>query len=526
MASSAARGDAGDRDVRPDPAVAGFPADSPGTRRWCFADQLGPHFLDHPDQPVLLIESRAVFGRRRFHRQKAHLVLSALRHRAAELGDRVEFHQVDGGYAEALDRVREPLSVCAPTSWGSRDLVLRRPGVEVLEARGFVSSQADFARWATGRGRQRLLMEDFYRDARRRHGVLLDGGGPVGGRWNLDEENRQSPPADGRSPAPGPWWPEEDGIDAEVRADLDRWEAAGLVSFVGDDGPRLFPVTRDEALRRLHDFVDFRLGAFGPHEDAMLRDERWLAHSLLSPALNLGLLDPLEVVTLAEQRYRSSVAEGDPLPLSSVEGFVRQVMGWRDYVWHMYWHLGRDFRARNHLGADRPVPEWLADLDDGAVAAACLSDVLGDLRRDGWLHHIPRLMVLGNYALQRGIDPSALTDWFHESFVDGYEWVMVANVVGMSQHADGGLLATKPYASGGAYIHRMSDYCGSCRYDPRKRLGEDACPFTAGYWAFLDRTREQLSGNVRMRRPLQGLDRLADLPAVVEQERRRGTDPP
>ncbi len=524
MASSAAG--AGDEGARgPDPALADFPATAPGTRRWCFADQLGPHFLDRPDQPVLLIESRNVFARRRFHRQKAHLVLSALRHRAAELGEQAEFHQV-GSYAEALDRVQEPLSVCAPTSWRSRDLVLRRPGVEVLAARGFVTSQPEFAAWAEGRGGRRLLMEDFYRYSRRRHDVLMNGAEPVGGRWNLDADNREPPPPDGRLGVPEPWWPEEDEIDAEVRADLDRWAAEGLVSLVGDDGPRLFPVTRAEALLRLEDFLEHRLGAFGPHEDAMLAGDRWLAHSLLSPALNLGLLDPLEVVLATEGSARDRAAAGELLPLNSVEGFVRQVMGWRDYIWHMYWHLGRDFRDRNHLGAHAAVPGWMTDLDDASLDAACLSDVLGDLRRDGWVHHIPRLMVLGNYALQRGIDPSAMTDWFHESFVDGYEWVMVANVVGMSQHADGGVLATKPYASGGAYIDRMSDYCGGCRYDPKKRLGDDACPFTAGYWTFLDRTRDRLAGNQRMRRPLQGLGRLSDLAAVVEQEQLRGTDPP
>jgi deoxyribodipyrimidine photolyase-related protein len=369
-------------------------------------------------------------------------------------------------------------------------------------------------------------MEDFYRDNRRRHDVLMDGAEPVGGTWNLDRENREPPPRDGRLGVPGPWWPEEDEIDEQVRADLDRWEAAGEVSFVGDDGPRLFPVTRAEAEARLRQFLDQRLGAFGPHEDAMLADERWLAHSLISPAMNLGLLDPVEVVHAAEQRWRDSLAEGDPLPLNSVEGFVRQVMGWRDYIWHMYWYLGRDYRHANALAAHEPVPDWMAELDPSHVDAACMADVLADLRRDGWVHHIPRLMVLGNFALQRGIDPLAMTDWFHRTFVDGYDWVMVANVVGMSQHGDGGVLATKPYAAGGAYIDRMSDYCGGCRYDPRVRLGEDACPYTAGYWAFLDRNRQRLEGNLRMRQPLRGLDRLKDLPEVVEQEQRRGTSPP
>ncbi|WP_235494624.1 cryptochrome/photolyase family protein [Geodermatophilus sp. Leaf369] len=511
-----------------DPALADFPERAPDTRRWCFADQLGPHFLDDPHQEVLLVESRAVFRRRRFHRQKAHLVLSALRHRAAELGDQAVFLQTDT-YGEALDRVEGPVSVCAPTTWGGRDFVLARDGLQVLAARGFVTSQADFATWAGGRSNGRrgraLLMEDFYRDARRRHEVLMDGAEPVGGRWNLDADNREPPPKDGRSPAPEPWMPAEDEIDEQVRADLDRWEADGDVSFVGDDGPRLFPVTRRETLHRLRDFLDHRLAAFGPHEDAMLAGEPWLAHSLLSAPMNLGLVDPVEVVHRAEAAYRDSVGDGAGLPLNSVEGFVRQVMGWRDYIWHLYWFLGRDYREGNALEAHAAVPDWLADLDTSQVDAACLAGVVGDLRARGWVHHIPRLMVLGNYALQRGIAPQAMTDWFHRLFVDGYDWVMVPNVVGMSQHADGGVLATKPYASGGAYIDRMSDYCGGCRYDPKKRIGEDACPFTAGYWGFLDRTREKLAGNHRMSRPLAGLERLKDRAEVVDQERRRGTDP-
>jgi deoxyribodipyrimidine photolyase-related protein len=429
-------------------------------------------------------------------------------------------------YGEALARCRDQVSVCAPTTWRSRDLVLGLPDVQVLAPRGFVSTQEEFAAWADGRGRRRLLLEDFYRDSRRRTDVLMDGADPVGGTWNLDEQNRQPPPPDGDLGVPEPWWPEEDEIDEQVRADLDRWEADAEVSFVGDDGPRLFPVTRVEAVRRLEHFLDTRLGTFGPYEDAVLSGDRWLAHSLISPALNLGLLDPLEVVSAAEQRYRDTAAEGDPLPLSSVEGFVRQVMGWRHYIWHMYWYLGRRYRHANALAAHEPLPAWMAELDDAAVEAACLSDVLGNLRRDGWVHHIPRLMVLGNYALQRGIDPLELTGWFHRSFVDGYDWVMVANVIGMSQHADGGVLATKPYAAGGAYIDRMSDYCGGCRYSPRRRTGENACPYTAGYWTFLERNRERLAGNQRVRRQLQGLDRLGDLPLVVGQERQRGTSAP
>ncbi len=214
-------------------------------------------------------------------------------------------------------------------------------------------------------------------------------------------------------------------------------------------------------------------------------------------------------------------------PISSVEGFVRQVMGWRDYVWHLYWHQGRAYRKRNELGATGAIPKWFASLDaDGTVEARCLADALRGVREHGWVHHIPRLMVLGNYAMQRGWRPTAVTDWFHRSFVDGYDWVMVPNVVGMSQWADGGVMMTKPYAGGGAYIDRMSDYCGSCRYDPKIRVGEKACPFTAGYWAFLHRNAQHFDGNARLAQPLRGLGRLKDLDALVEQEEQRGSRRP
>ncbi|OBK18277.1 deoxyribodipyrimidine photolyase [Mycobacterium sp. 1165196.3] len=492
---------------------------SPDTRRWCFADQLGPHFLDHRDQPVLLIESRAVFGRRRFHRRKAHLVLSALRHRAAELGDQALFLRTRT-YGEALERVREPISVCQPTTWAADGFVRSRPAIEVLPARGFCTDRADFDEWAK---RQRtLLLENFYRDARRRFELLMDGEQPVGGRWNFDADNREPAPKGAETlGVPAPWRPDEDEIDEQVRADLDRWERDGDAAFVGRDGPREFPVTATEAQTALAVFVRDRLPHFGPHEDAMLSGDRCMAHSLLSAPMNLGLLDPLDCAYAAEDAYRAGNA-----PLASVEGYIRQLIGWRDYIWHVYWYFGPDYRRHNALQAHAGLPEWFAELDADAVEARCLRDVLAQVRDHGWAHHIPRLMVLSNYALQRGWDPAAVTDWFHRCFVDGYDWVMVANVVGMSQHADGGLMATKPYAAGGAYINRMSDYCGHCVYRPAERVGERACPFTAGYWMFLQRNKNYLGGNTRMSQPLAGLRRLTDLDDVIEQQRRLGQAAP
>jgi deoxyribodipyrimidine photolyase-related protein len=489
---------------------------SAGTaRRWCFGDQLGPHFLDEPDQPVLLIESRAVFGRRRFHRRKAHLVLSALRHRAAELGDQATFLQTRT-YQQALDQVSDRLSVCQPTSWAAEKFVRSIADVEVLPARGFCTDRQTFDDWA--HGHRTLRLENFYRDARRRFGLLLDGDNPTGGRWNFDADNREPAPKNTKAlRVPSPWRPDEDEIDEQVRADLDRWERDDDVAFVGRDGPREFAVTATEAQAALEVFVRDRLPHFGPHEDAMLSGDRFMAHSLLSAPMNLGLLDPLECAYAAEDAYHAGRA-----PLGSVEGYIRQLIGWRDYTWHVYWHFGRGYQRRNALGAHSRLPKWFSDLDAGAVEAHCLKDVLAQVRDHGWVHHIPRLMVLSNYALQRGWNPAAVTDWFHRCFVDGYEWVMVANVVGMSQHADGGLMATKPYASGGAYINRMSDYCGQCRYRPTERVGEHACPFTGGYWWFLDRNAKQLAGNRRMHQPLNGLRRLKDLDEVVEQQRRLG----
>jgi deoxyribodipyrimidine photolyase-related protein len=493
--------------------------------RWIFGDQLGPHFLGPADSPgdngverVLMIESRAAFRRRRYHRAKAQIILSAMRHRAADLGPRCDYVRSET-YSDALSGRDEAVTVVNPTSYGARRLV-RRVGAQVLPSRGFVTSEADFTSWAADR--KHLRLEDFYRDARRRTGILMEGAEPVGGRWNFDEDNRKPPPRGATSLGlPTPTWPVEDDIDAEVREDLARWEREG-VEFIGDDGPRLFAATRAEALAALTDFIEHRLADFGPYEDAALTGDWPMAHSLLSVPLNLGLLDPLEVIDAVV----AAGTEGGA-PIASVEGFVRQVMGWRDFVWHVYWHFGEDYvESANALGATQQLPEWFADLHAEDVRAACLHTALAEVRARGWNHHIIRLMVLGNWALQRGYEPREVLEWFTANYVDAYPWVMAANVIGMALHADGGRMSTKPYAAGGAYIKRMTDFCRGCAYRPDVRVGDTACPVTAGYWAFIDRHVDSWQKHPRMAQPARGLARLADRDALLEQEAARGSTPP
>ena len=488
--------------------------------RLLFADQLGPHFDD--GGPIIIPEVLSPLTRRRYHRQKAHLILSALRHRAAELGNRATV--VTGAtYHEAL--AGKEFSAINPTSRGLRRLLddlSQHSTLQIEPSRGFVSSEDDFARWAGSQGGKRLVMENFYQDRRRATGILMqkDSSGtmaPEGGSYNFDKENRQPPPKGVDTlGVPQAWCPTEDSIDDDVRVYLDELEASGEVSFIGHDGPRLFPATRAEALEALEVFVSTRLATFGPSEDAAMVGDWAMSHSLLSPAMNLGLLDPSEVIDRALQEYRKGGVD-----IASVEGFVRQIMGWRDWVWHLYWHLGEDFLEKNHFNHLAPLPEAFAKLDPTAVQSRCLSHVLEEVQHRGWSHHINRLMVLGSWALQRKINPRLLNDWFIDAFVDGTPWVMPANVIGMSQYADGGIVATKPYTSGGAYINTMTNYCKSCVFTPSVRVGEKGCPLSAGYWNFLNDNQEQLRTNHRMFKPLAGLKRLADLEDVIEQERHR-----
>jgi deoxyribodipyrimidine photolyase-related protein len=318
--------------------------------------------------------------------------------------------------------------------------------------------------------------------------------------WNLDHENREPLPR-GEHPWPVPVQHTLDDLDHEVLASLPD-------GIPGADPVGWWPTSRAQALVQLEHVITNVVPGFGPYEDAMSAHNWHLAHTLLSVPLNLGLLLPGEVLDRVEEAYRAGA-----VPLASAEGLVRQILGWREYVWGMYWWKGTDYAARNDLDARRPLPEGFAT---GAPSGLrCLDGVLADVEARGWAHHIPRLMVLGNLALTAGLDPQAMTAWMHERFVDGADWVMVPNVIGMALHADGGEMATKPYAAGGAYIDRMSDYCADCRYDRTKRVGPDACPYTTLYWAFLDEHRERFLRNHRVARQVRAFDRLRDADGIA-----------
>ena len=481
---------------------------------WVLGDQLnrhvGPLASRSPgDCRVLLVQSEVKIASKRWHRQRLHLVLSAMAHFAQELRD--EGFEVDHRTAPTLpaglrahvdefdvDRVL----AMEPMSWDGRAM-LEREGVELDRNDQFLCHYDDFAQWADGR--KALKMEDFYRWQRTRLDILMDSGPddpePAGGQWNFDHDNREPPPDDGRD------WP------TITRFDLDEIDRSVIDGFGPDlwgaDPDGTWPVTREQALTRLDEFIATGLAPFGPHEDAMLAAEWKLAHSVLSSSMNLGLLQPLEVVEAAEEAYRSGDA-----PINSVEGFIRQVIGWREYVWGVYWLWMPDYRDANTLDADQPVPP--AFTGEADTDMACVASVVKHVNDHGYAHHIERLMVLGNLALTAGVDPQAMTQWMWSSFVDGAEWVMLPNVVGMALHADGGRMATKPYASGGAYINRMSDHCKDCDYNPRKRTGETACPFTTLYWDFLARNEDALAENHRLARQYANMRRLSDLPDVRE----------
>ena len=448
---------------------------------------------------IAMVESARMTTGRAWHPMRLFFLISSARHFAESLrseGFTVHYEKAPttiDGLKKIQGLVPGAPIVCAEPSSFKQYAALKDFGVSFVANDFFLTSRADFALWA--RAQKSFLMENFYRAQRVRLNVLVEGGKPTGGAWNFDKENRLPPPKNYE-------WPKylehsRDAIDEEVAKELNY--SPGTT----------WATTREGALAQLENFIKNHFANFGPYEDAMANDNWAVHHSLLSPYLNNGLLHAQEVIDAAIVAFK-----GGSIPIASCEGFVRQIIGWREYVNGMYWFLGEEYEKNNQLEAKRELLPLLRDPEKTSMN--CVKSIVTDINERAWVHHIPRLMVLSNLALITGTNPQQFLDWMREVFIDATQWVMVPNVIGMGLHADGGAMMTKPYAAGGAYISRMSSYCKGCAYDPKLRVGETACPFTTLYWDFLDRHKESFAKNHRMSQQVFGLNRLKDLPELRE----------
>lgn len=447
----------------------------------------------------------------RHHKKKIAFLFSAMRHFAEELrqaGWTVDYVALDapGHRGSFTEQVAEAVAEHRPqrivvTEAGEWRVAQMMEGwearfsipVDILPDQRFLSTPTAFRDWATGR--KQLRMEYFYRDMRRRTGLLMEGDQPAGGQWNFDADNRK--PADVDLFMPRPLAFAHDAITTDVLSLV----AARFGNHFGDLTPFWYAVTRADAEAAFDAFVAEALPRFGDFQDAMLRGEPFLYHSVIAQYLNCGLLDPLRVCRQVEAAWRAGT-----VPLNAAEGFIRQIIGWREYVRGIYWLKMPGYERSNFFGHTRQLPDfyWTAETD-----MACVRAAVTQTRQEAYAHHIQRLMITGNFALLAGIDPHELHEWYLTVYADAYEWVELPNTVGMSQFADGGLLASKPYAASGAYINRMSNYCAPCRYDVKQRTGPDACPFNALYWDFIARHRDKIGHNPRMAQMLRTYDKFA-----------------
>lgn len=467
-------------------------------------DQLHRNFgvlkaADKKEDLIVLIESQAMVTGADWHPERLFFLISSARHFASELendGYQVKYLKAKNTVT-GLKEIRKshpntPL-ICAEQSSFRLSKNLTELEATYLPNDFFLTSRSDFKLWASSQ--KTFLMENFYRKQRVRLNILMAGKDPVGGAWNFDKENRLPPPKNYT-------WPaylehDRDEIDTQVASEL------------GIEMKPTWATTRKGALKQLNYFIKNHFANFGPYEDAMALDSWTLHHSLLSPYLNNGLLHPGEVIDAALVAF-----EKGKVQIESAEAFIRQIIGWREYVNGMYWFLGPEFKNNNQLGANRKLLPLFTD--SSKTKMNCIKSTVQDIEERAWVHHIPRLMLLSNLALITGTNPQEFLEWMRRVFIDATDWVMVPNVIGMGLHADGGLMMTKPYAAGGAYISRMSNYCKGCSYNPKLRIGDDACPFTTLYWDFLDRHKESFAKNHRMSQQIFGLKRLNDLPELKE----------
>lgn len=486
--------------------------------RLVLGDQLSPELaslrdIDRENDIVLLVEVHEEATHVRHHPKKIAFLFSAMRHFAEELrasGVTVDYVALNdaensGSFSGELERAvsrhqPERIVVTEPGEYRVRRMMdgwqqeLNLPA-EIRDDTRFVCTLEAFDAWAEDR--KSLRMEYFYREMRRATGLLMtDTGDPVGGQWNYDKDNRKSPPKELETATPMRFTPDEttEAVLALVR---ERFS-----DHFGDVEPFWFAVTRAQARRALAHFIKTGLPSFGDYQDAMIDGDDWLFHSALSQYLNAGLLTPLEMCESACAAYDAGDA-----PLNAVEGFVRQIIGWREYVRGVYWRYMPDYAERNALGAERPLPDFYWT---GETKMNCMAKVIDQTRREAHSHHIQRLMVTGNFALLIGARPAEVCEWYLAVYADAYEWVEMPNVLGMALYADHGVMGSKPYAAGGAYIDRMSDFCKSCSYKLKEKTGPQACPFNYLYWNFLIENRDHLANNPRMGQMYRTLDKMSD----------------
>ena len=468
-------------------------------------DQLSPSLPslrngDPKRDTVLMCEVHDEATYVRHHKKKIAFIFSAMRHFAEELradGWTVRYVELDdkhntGSFSGEVGRALEATGAAkiSVTEAGEYRVQQMLEGweekfgtpVTIHDDTRFLCSHAEFEVWA--KGRKQLRMEYFYREMRRKTGLLMEGNEPVGGKWNFDHDNRKPAEADLFMPKILRFDP--DAITQDV-LDLVR---ARFDNHIGSLEPFWFAVTREDAEAVRQNFMDEKLASFGDYQDAMLRDEKFLYHSLLSFYINAGLLDPIETCRMAEQAFESGKA-----PINAVEGFIRQIIGWREYVRGIYWREMPGYGERNFFHHDRALPDFYWT---GQTNMTCLREAIGQTLDEAYAHHIQRLMVTGTFAMLAGVDPKEVHEWYLAVYADAYEWVEMPNVIGMSQFADGGLLASKPYAASGNYISKMSDYCSDCAYKVSKKTESDACPFNSLYWDFIARNEEFVSSNPRM----------------------------
>ncbi|MBV7378590.1 cryptochrome/photolyase family protein [Maritimibacter sp. DP4N28-5] len=464
-------------------------------------DQLSPNLsaLEEADKSSDVIVMAEVHGEAdspKHHPQKIALIFSAMRKfaarlegdgwdvRYARLDDRDNAQSISG---ELLRRAEET---------GANEVIATTPGdhrliamldehplkITRLPDTRFIATHEEFATWADGR--KELRMEYFYREMRRKTGILMDGDDPAGGKWNFDHDNRKPASNDLFREAPPMFPPDETTKEVIALVEKEFSDHFGTLDTFG------WPTTHEDAERAADHFFEHRLECFGDYQDAMLRGDPFLYHSILSSALNIGLLDPLELCKKAEEAYRSGNA-----PINAVEGFIRQILGWREYVRGLWAFEGPGYTERNILRYDRKLP-WL--YWGGETNMACLSEAVNHTKEYAYSHHIQRLMVTGNFALLAGVDPAEVHEWYLSVYVDAFEWVEAPNTIGMSQFADGGIIASKPYVSSANYIDKMSDFCETCHYSAKAKTGEGACPFNLLYWHFIDRHSQRFGNNPRM----------------------------